>query len=327
MSGKRLLGRGAINYYHMMSQVVEQRFIFGENEKRFFHWLMRRLEGFMGVKVLTYCIMSNHFHILLEVPECNWLSDEELFDRIEKFYPVARVEAIRSEYAFLKAYDEEELNAWRQRFFNRMGSLSNFGKELKEQFTRWYNHTHNRKGTLWLERFRSVLVEDSEDALLTMAAYIDLNPVRAKMVKDPKDYRFCGYGEAMGGGTVSRRGICALAQIIRRDNKSVAWEQARSIYRVHLFAEGDGRGFDAKRVKEVLESRGELSKRELLSCRVRYFRDGLAIGSKAFVENVFETHREWFGPKRKTGDRKIKCLSEPFYCLRDLQKEAIRAPI
>ena len=331
MSKKRLLGRGQINYYHIMSQIVDQRFIFGETEKVFFRVLMRRLEKFMGIKVLTYCIMSNHFHILLEIPDCEWLSDEELFDRIENYYPPSQVKEIRSKYDFLKMYDKEvgnenSLNAWREKYLARMGNLSNFGKELKEQFTRWYNYKNNRRGTLWAERFRSILVEGSESALLTMAAYIDLNPVRAKMVKDPKDYRFCGYGEATISETSSRLGICALAQIIRQDNKEVDWEKAQAIYRIHLFAEGNRRGIDPERVKEVLKAKGKLSKQELLSCRVRYFIDGAAIGSKAFVENVFKTHREWFGSKRKTGARKIRKSIEPFYCLRDLQKDSIRAP-
>ena len=315
-----------------MSQVVDQKFIFKEDEKVFFQWLMRRLEKFMGVRVLTYCIMSNHFHVLLEVPECKALSDEELFERINEYYSSPKAEGIRKEYEFLKAYDqdkgnEDKLNAWRKRYLDRMGSLSHFGKDLKELFTKWYNKRNNRRGTLWAERFRSILVENSESTLLTMAAYIDLNPVRAKMVKDPKEYRYCGYGEAMGGKNVARSGICALAQMIRREDNESNWKDIAAIYRVHLFAEGDGKGIDSEWVKEVLKSRGSLSMRELLSCRVRYFRDGLAIGSKLFVENVFETHREWFGEKRKTGARKIKCSIEPFYCLRDLQKEAIRAPV
>ena len=58
---------------------------------------------------------------------------------------------------------------------------------------------HGRKGTLWEDRFRSVLVEGAGLALATMAAYIDLNPVRAGMVEDPKDYRWSGYGAAMAG--------------------------------------------------------------------------------------------------------------------------------
>ena len=332
MRKPRILGQNKTNYYHLMSRIVSGDFVLGEKEKAFFRYTMRRLEKFMGVKVLTYCIMTNHFHILLEVSEVGRLSDKELLRRIEGFYSRERFEKEKALYLYFKSVKERMgdgsgLERWRAGFLNRMGDLSSFGKELKERFTRWYNWKNDREGTLWSARFKSVLVEGSEDALLTMAAYIDLNPVRAKMVKDPKDYRFCGYGEAMGGGTVSREGVCALARVIRRDNKLVAWEKAQSIYRVHLFAEGDGSGMDAERVKEVLESRGALSKGALLRCRVRYFTDGLAIGSKGFVENVFETHRGWFGLKRKTGARKIKCSSEPFYCLRDLRKEPVRAPV
>jgi putative transposase len=52
-----------------------------------------------------------------------------------------------------------------------------------------------------------VLLERSEHSLATMAAYIDLNPVRAGMVRDPKDYRYCGYGEAVGGRGQARKGL------------------------------------------------------------------------------------------------------------------------
>jgi putative transposase len=44
-----------------------------------------------------------------------------------------------------------------------------------------------------------VLVEGAGYALTTMAAYIDLNLVRAGIVGDPKDYRWCGYGAAVAG--------------------------------------------------------------------------------------------------------------------------------
>ncbi len=44
------------------------------------------------------------------------------------------------------------------------------------------------------------MIAESGVAALRMAAYIDLNPVRAGMVKDPADYRWCSYGEAVGGG-------------------------------------------------------------------------------------------------------------------------------
>ena len=73
-----------------------------------------------------------------------------------------------------------------------------FVKELKERFSRWFNKKHARRGTLWMERFRSVIVEGGE-CLRTVAAYIDLNPMRAGLVAEPEEYRWCGYTEALGG--------------------------------------------------------------------------------------------------------------------------------
>ena len=331
MRKPRILGRGSTNYYHLMSRVVSGDFLLKEEEKTFFRNTMRRLEAFTGVKVLTYCIMSNHFHILAEVPEITDLPDDELLRRIKNFYKKEDAEVRLLEYEELKKIAEEtgndrRLNAWRKRYLDRMGNLSVFGKELKERFSRWYNWKNDREGAFWSARFKSVLVENSEFALSTIAAYIDLNPVRAKMVADPKDYRFCGYGEAVAGGKWAQEGICLWAQINRRDNQTVSWSMASAQYRTHLFIEAQGKGIDSKEVKKVLDAKGKLSTKELLRCRIRYFSDGLAIGSKAFVENVFETHRDWFSKKRTSGARKIKCAQDPFFCLRDLRIEPIRAP-
>src|SRR6516225_7577639 len=61
-------------FYHCVSRVVEGRFIFqtsghGSAEAERFVQLMRRLEAFSGVRVLTYALMSNHFHLLCQVPQ------------------------------------------------------------------------------------------------------------------------------------------------------------------------------------------------------------------------------------------------------------------
>ena len=95
----------------------------------------------------------------------------------------------------------------RERVLARMWDMSAFMKLLKQRFTQWYNRRQGRKGTLWEERFKSVLVDGAGDVLATMAAYIDLNPVRAGLVEDPKDYRWCGYAEAVAGGRAARAGI------------------------------------------------------------------------------------------------------------------------
>ena len=58
-----------VGHYHCISRIVDRRFIFGEPEKEHFTQLMREYEGFCQVRVLTFCVMSNHYHILLEVPK------------------------------------------------------------------------------------------------------------------------------------------------------------------------------------------------------------------------------------------------------------------
>jgi putative transposase len=65
---------------------------------------------------------------------------------------------------------------------------------------------HKNEGSIWSDRFKSVIVEPSREAMMKVAAYIDLNPVRAEMVDDPADYRFCSYGAALGGQKEARRG-------------------------------------------------------------------------------------------------------------------------
>jgi REP element-mobilizing transposase RayT len=54
--------------YHVVSRVVDRLFILGDEEREHFKMLMRMYENFSGCRVLSYCIMSSHFHILLEVP-------------------------------------------------------------------------------------------------------------------------------------------------------------------------------------------------------------------------------------------------------------------
>lgn len=63
---------------------------------------MRRLEAFSGVRVLTYALMSNHFHLLCEVPQAQELSEAELLDRIEAGYGPARRQTLDQELARLR---------------------------------------------------------------------------------------------------------------------------------------------------------------------------------------------------------------------------------
>ena len=306
--------------YHVISRVVDRRKIFTDTEKERFLRIMRAVEGFSACEVLAYAIMGNHFHILLHVLEREVVSDEILLERMAYLYTPKEVNAARELLALGATPAAEEL---RQSCLQRMYDLSEFAKTLKQRFSQQYNRKHERKGTLWEERFKSVLREDRPYSLKTVAAYIELNPIRAGLVDDPKDYRYSSYGEAMGGGKLARKRLCRVMHV---DN----WEEAAADYRVLLYQVGapdrqrPGRiNFTEEQVAQVERLDGKLPPSVLLYCRVRYFTDGLIIGSRAFVDEAFQRHRSHFSVKRKDGARTMTGAWEGLYCARRLQKYPI----
>ena len=148
-------------------------------------------------------------------------------------------------------------------------------------------------------------MEGKPDAISTMSAYIDLNAVRAGLVSDPKAYRFCGYGEAVAGNKAAKIGMKHIFDILGNEG---SWAAGARAYRKQLFIHAGtgakGGVIDRDRIQEVLDAGGKLSKAELLQCKVRYLSDGVVLGSKTFVEDIFQKHRGEFGLKRKTGARK-----------------------
>jgi len=277
--------------YHCITRVVGGMFLLESDEaKEVLRKQMHKVAKFCGVEILTYCIMSNHFHVLVRVPspkDFEALSDAELLKRCLELYSDDEISQLQWENRLATA-NEEDREENRRRLLARMGDVSAFMKELKQRFTIWYNRTHNRFGTLWAERFKSVLVENKLSALIMVAAYIDLNPVRAGMVEDPKDYRFCGYSEMLAKCGMNANG---LGGFFLRSGYSK--EKALDEYRKLLFGVGykgkysGGPAIDQNEVREVMQSDGKLSQSELIRHRVRYFTDGAVLGSKAFVKQAF----------------------------------------
>jgi len=94
----------------------------------------------------SYCLMHNHYHLLLETPE---------------------------------------------------GNLSQGIRQLNGTYTQYFNKKYQRVGHLLQGRFKSILVE-KENYLLELSRYIALNPLRANLVEDPKDWPYSSYPQAIG---------------------------------------------------------------------------------------------------------------------------------
>ena len=307
--------------YHCISRIVGEEYLLDDPCKETFRGYMWQQAEFAGLQILTYCLMTNHTHILVRVPMASEVSDAELLERVQALYGPEARETLRL---------REDLERGgripkkiRERLLKRMGDVSAFMKELKQRFSRLYNQSHKRFGTLWAERFKSVLVEDNSEALRTVAAYIDLNSMRAGLAGDPKDYRFCGYAEALAGNARARAGLMSVMEV-------ADWAKGAGEYRMRLYVEGGHAGesgkavFDRAKVLKVLRERGVIGIGDALRLRIRYFKDGLVLGSEAYVNEIFQEFRSHFSPKRRTGARKLRWL--PFAelrTLRDLKKNVV----
>ena len=122
--------------YHCISRIVDRRFVLDEREREHFRMLMRKMEVFSGCRVLSYCIMSNHFHLLLEVPPMpeGGISDEELLRRLGGLYGKgsAHVAEVATELAEARqkvaagTASEEVVARIFRRYTHRMHDLSEF---------------------------------------------------------------------------------------------------------------------------------------------------------------------------------------------------------
>ena len=324
----KIIGRSAI--YHCVTRTVNKENLIDRVAKEVLRKQLWQIADFSGVEVITYCVMDNHFHTIVRVPDREkvMISDKELMRRYRVLYPkptaYQHADAKVLEMKLLE--DGEEAKVLRKQLLERMHDVSQFMKTLKQRFSIWYNRTHNRVGTLWSERFKSTLVEGTDAALRITAAYIDLNPVRAKIVEDPKEYRWSGYGEAMGGFVGARQGICESMR--RIEGEEMSWRKAASEYRKLLYCKGaspsprGGAKISDKEWKKVILEGGKVPVAAALRCRVRYFTDGAALGSEEFVQGIFEEFRSQFGAKRKSGPRQMKGSDwEGLTVLRDLRRE------
>jgi len=346
MRTARLLGIGRC-FYHVMSRVVDRRKVFQAKDKEIFRKILRNQEAFTGVRIVTYCLMSNHFHLLLEVPDRETLpplDEAGLLAVLPLLYPREVVEGVKQELERARSAGDER---WHREILNRYerrrGDLGHFLKEVKLRITFYMNKRLERTGTLWEGRYKSVLVEDCEQALLTISAYIDLNPIRAGLVSNPEEYRWCGYAEAVGGGRRAQRareGLgLMLSEALQDPDFGQDWRRTAARYRMFLYQDGQEvagdpelgqcgrRGIKAEVVEAVGEQGGAMPVRQALRHRIRYFCDGAVLGTAEFVNAVFEREqslRKRFGEKRSSGARRMRGADwGGLRVLRDLQKDVM----
>ena len=282
---------GQRTVYHVVSRTALDGLPFQHGEK---DELVRVIQFFSKVyaaDVLGYAIMGNHFHLLAEMSPGSTLSDDEVRRRFSLLYGTEA------------EFPEGLLDNFRERFSN----LSHYVKDIKQTFSRYYNRHKNRKGTLWGERFKSVIVEKGS-TVINCLAYIDLNAVRAGIVKRPEEYRWCSIGYHVQAG--NRHNFLSLDFGLAEFGVESA--QRLRHYRDYLYhAGGIHKPGTASISDKIIEEEAgrdfNLGGLRRFRYRTRYFTDAGIIGSRAFVAATYEVFKDRFYasrekiPKRVTG--------------------------
>ena len=186
------------SYYHLIVKVVENtpgnfEYAFDSSHKKKLEEMIWRLDGLYLMEVVSYCVMSNHVHIIMAR---NNKAHEEMSlktaaERYQAYYKLKSKPDARSHEV--------------RKFRKRINSISEFMRDLQRQFTYWYNNNQEKKrqGSLWNCRFKSVLLK-SLKALSECMKYVELNPVRAKMSRNPASYAFSSWAHIVQNDDIGR---------------------------------------------------------------------------------------------------------------------------
>ena len=293
--------------YHVMSRTALDGFPLGNIEKDFMLDLIKRYSALYLVEILGICIMGNHFHILVKtLPEYKF-TDQEIKKRYESFYGNDRV------------FAEGLIPSLRA----KLSSLSEFVREIKVVFARYYNRRYNRRGYFWGDRFKSVIVDKGE-TLINCLAYIDLNPLRAGIVSRPEDYRWNSLGYHVQ--TNNRDNFLStdfgLKEFKVKSEKERIRRYRRYVYEagaVNRPEKGKTKVIGDRILKKERKREFELSRNDRFRYRTRYFTDSGVIGSKEFVSKTYIRFKHHFSSKNEKKPKPIKGL-EGVYSLKRLSE-------
>jgi putative transposase len=267
----RLLIDDQPTVYHVMSRACLDGHPLGPVEKDYLLAVMRKYAAIYFVEILGFCLMGNHFHLLVRMQPKDAVSDEEVLERYKTAFE-----------------GKDLLNPARISFFReKWTSLSEFVREIKQTFSRYYNKRHLRRGFFWGGRFKSVIVEDGR-TLINCLAYIDLNPIRAGIVERPEDYRWCSLGYHAQSN--NRGGLLSLDFGLADWDIEPGAERLR-LYREYVYRSGaldslKGKAMDERIVERASSTNFQYTPADRLRMRTRWFSDSAILGSRAFVADL-----------------------------------------
>ncbi|CAM4055143.1 Transposase IS200-like domain-containing protein [Vibrio neonatus] len=184
-------------YYHCCSRVVRRAYLCGHDSysgRNYDHrraWVESRLiklASIFAIDVAAFAVMSNHLHVILriDVDMVNNWSDQKVVEQWHKLFKGDELTHKFTKGALIEKFEITTLKHRIATYRSRLCDISWFMRCLNEPIARRANQEDECTGRFWEGRFKSqALLDDA--ALLACMAYVDLNPIRAKLAKTLED--------------------------------------------------------------------------------------------------------------------------------------------
>jgi REP element-mobilizing transposase RayT len=306
----RLKVENEIGWYHLCARVAGWLNWFPFEDRIARQKLLETIRKYLAVyccDAAAFCLMGNHYHLVVRFLPFRILPPEELDRRARLLY--------RDPDQVLRSRRQ-----W-QRFNRRIFDVSEFMRNVQQSYTKWYNRRYQRRGALWGERFKSVILGE-EASILETLLYVELNPVRAGQVQRPEDWQ---WSSAALRALSQDDWLIPLEELI----PEVPPSQLSAYYRELLYQRGavatkPGTGTIPLTILRLEEARGFCQPGAYLR-RLRFFSDGLFLGSRIQVEDwITELRRRGHYARRKhTIQQKVN--EAIFHTLREQRMSPLRS--
>ena len=196
--------------HHLVSRIAHRVYFLKDEERKDFLEIVRRAAAYVDVRLIGWCVMENHFHLLVYLPEPQLVDEKEVLRRygiLKGIAAVDRVERIFVDWRKKGEVGEQHVSEWLDSQRRRMYSISSFMKIVKQWFTVDYNKRNAHKGTLWESAYFDRAVAHSESEMAKCLAYIHLNPIRAAVTDLFDGYAWSSYTAFRRGDPIAVAGM------------------------------------------------------------------------------------------------------------------------
>lgn len=196
--------------HHLVSRIAHRVYFLKDEERDEFIDMMRRTAEFCGIKLIGWCIMTNHFHILAYLPQPQALDEDEILRRYGVLKGLSAASSLSRTFDKWRregVSGEKRVKEELEKISGRMYDIGSFMKILKQWVTMEYNRRYSHKGTLWESAYYDRVIGLSSSKIAECLGYIHLNPIRAAASDRFDGYFWSSYTAFIRGNQLAEKGM------------------------------------------------------------------------------------------------------------------------